>query len=35
MSTSKKRRLDNAIAAIHERYGPQAVRTGAAPKTGG
>jgi len=32
MSTTKKRRLDNAIAAIHERYGPQALRTGAAPR---
>jgi recombination protein RecA len=31
MSTTKKRRLDSAIAAIHERYGPQALRTGAAP----
>lgn len=29
MSTAKKRRLDSAIAAIHERYGPQAVHTGA------
>jgi recombination protein RecA len=32
MSTTKKRRLDSAIVAIHERYGPQAVRMGAAPK---
>ena len=29
MSTAKKQRLDSAIAAIHERYGPQAVHTGA------
>lgn len=30
MSATKRRRLESAIATIHERYGPQAVRTGTA-----
>ena len=34
MSTTKKRRLDSAIVAIHERYGPQAVHKGATPRPG-
>ncbi len=29
MSATKRRRLESAVTAIHERYGPQAVRTGA------